>query len=156
MMRCITPERRTVISTLSPPPPPPGRNRNRLSKLEESAVIQFLPCNLSLQTSGASSSSSNVAMVATTTSEMNQILSRLTNKRIRCTNKPLKCRSMSEHASHQSKGPIELEDIVKSLPPPLLVAISMLKPDDDAMDNTLQQSQQDELLVQKNFMAKSA
>ena len=152
-MRCITPERRTVI-TLSPPPPPPGRNRIRLSKLDkESEIIpSFLPCNLSVQTSGASSSS-NVAMVATT-SDMNQLLSRLTNKDS-VHEQALKRRSMSEHSS-QSKGPIELEDIVKSLPPPPLVAISTLKPDDDAMGNTLQQSQKVELLVQKNFMAKSA
>ena len=151
---CKTPERHTAGITLSPPPPPrPVKNCIKISKSDkESKIIpSFLPCSLSLLLTG---SRFDAAMVASS-SDTSQHTSR-SAKRIRLAIKPtLKRRSAYFESTSQNEEFWKLEDIVKSLPPPPLgrpprrVSISTLK-SDTSSSNLLLQSQQEELLVQKN------
>ena len=150
MARCKTPERRLrAVVSLSPPPPPGGYCKGLSKRNEETEIIpSFLPCSLSLLTDAPSSS--NAAMVARA-SDINQRLgtSRLAAKRIRLASRP---------TPYQSRGTMDLKDIVKSLPPLPLFSISTMKSESPprTVINPLHQTQTDELLVQKNFMAKSA
>ena len=147
---CKTPERNPAGITLSPPPPPPPvKNCIKISKLDkESDVIPSL-----LQLMG---SRFDAAMVASSSDTHH--LSR-SAKRSRRTIKPtLKRRSAYFDSTASINEEFwELEDIVKSLPPPPLgrpprrVSISTLK-SDTSSSNPLLQSQQE----QKNIIAKSA
>ena len=147
---CKTPERHLAAITLSPPAAPhPVKNCKKIINLDKESEI--IPSFL------LTGSRFDAAMVASS-SDTNQHLSR-SSKRSRRTIKPtLKRRSAYFDSTASINEEFwELEDIVKSLPPPPLgrpprrVSISTLK-SDTSSSNPLLQSQQE----QKNIIAKSA